>query len=273
MNGKELKSRLKKGDCVYGTAMISQSPLWPGILASVGMDFVFVDTEHTALGRETVGAVCHSYKGVGVAPVVRIPSPDPFQATMVIDGGATGVIAPYIESAEQVLQLVGAVKYKPLKGERLTKFLNGEGIIEPELLNYLEKQNEGNVLVVNIESTPALEALDDILSVDGLDGVLVGPHDLTCSLGIPEQYHHPLFMEAIENIIMKARSNQLGVGIHVWDAVGFDQEIDWIKKGANLIVHSNDLSLLSSTLRMNINTIKSALGQSIVDGQDGQPIV
>lgn len=273
MNGKELRNRLKNGDCVYGTAMISQSPLWPGIIASAGMDFVFIDTEHTALGRETVGEVCHLYKGHGVAPVVRIPSPDPYQATMVLDGGATGVIAPYIESAEQVRKLAGAVKYKPLKGERLSGFLEGKVDIEPELHSYLNKHNEETVLIVNIESTPALEALDEILSVEELDAVLVGPHDLSCSLGIPEQYHHPLFQEAIETIIDKARKNQVGVGIHVWDAVGHDREIEWIKRGANLVVHSNDLSLLSGTLRTNINNIKTALGQSVSDSQNAEPIV
>lgn len=273
MNGKELRNALKKGDCVYGTAMISQAPLWPGILASIGMDFVFIDTEHTALGRETVGGVCHAYKGVDVAPIVRIPSPDPYQATMVLDGGASGIIAPYIESAEQVRQLAGAVKYKPLKGERMNDFLSGKADIEPELQDYLNKQNEGNVLIVNIESTPALEALDEILSVKGLDGVLVGPHDLSCSLGIPEQYHDPLFRKTIETIIEKARSKQVGVGIHVWDAVGFDQEIEWIKKGANLVVHSNDLSLLSGTLSSNIDNIKTALGHSISDNQVAEPIV
>jgi 4-hydroxy-2-oxoheptanedioate aldolase len=169
--------------------------------------------------------------------------------------------------------LAGAVKYKPLKGERLRSFLSGKADLEPELHSYLNKQNEGNILIINIESTPALEALDDILSVEGLDGILVGPHDLSCSLGIPEQYQHPLFRKTIETIIDKARSKQVGVGIHVWDAVGFDQEIKWIKRGANLVVHSNDLSLLSSTLRYNINNIKTSLGQSVVDSQDAEPIV
>ncbi len=273
MNGKKIRQALHDGRRVYGTAMISQSPHWPGILASAGIDFVFIDTEHTALGRQTVGEVCHLYKGYGIAPVVRIPSPDPYQATMVLDGGASGVIAPYIERAEQVRKLVGAVKYKPLKGEKLTDFINGEKELEPELRDYLDKHNEETVLIVNVESTPALEALDEILSVDGLDGILVGPHDLTCSLGIPEEYHHPLFIETIESIIDKARNNQVGVGIHVWDAVGFDQEIAWIERGANLVVHSNDLSLLSSTLQTNINKIKKSLGQSVSEDQGAEPIV
>ena len=273
MNGKEIRQALHRGQTVFGTAMISQSPHWPGILTSVGLDFVFIDTEHTPLGRETVSAVCHLYKGVGVAPIVRIPSPDSFQATMVLDGGATGVIVPYVESVEQVRELVGAVKYKPLKGARLTHFLKNEKDLEPELHDYLIKHNEETVLIVNIESTPAIDALDEILEVDGLDGVLVGPHDLTCSLGIPEQYQHPLFMESIELIIDKAKSKQVGVGIHVWDAVGFNQEIEWVKRGANLVVHSNDLSLLSATLQTNINNLKSAIGQSVTDDQGAEPIV
>lgn len=267
MNGKSLAEALRKGQHVYGTAMVSQSPLWPGILASLGMDLVFIDTEHTALNRETVGTICHLYKGCKIAPLVRIPAPDPYQATMVLDGGAAGVIAPYVESAEQVRQLVGAVKYKPLKGQKLQASLVGKASLEPELAEYLQQHNQGNVLIVNIESTPALEALDEILSVEGLDAILIGPHDLTCSLGIPEQYHHPLFIQTVDGIIEKARKNQIGVGIHIWDEVGFDQEIRWAKQGANLIMHSNDLSLFSSAMGAGLQNIKKALGQPLPEGK------
>src|SRR5690554_504744 len=234
MTGSELKSALKNGHTVCGTAMVSQSPLWPGMLAATGLDFVFIDTEHTPLGGETVATVCRLYKAGGLARVVRIPSPDPYQASMVVDGGASGVIAAYIETAEQVGKLVGAVKYKRLKGAMLQGFLQGGAGLDAGILAHLRKLNSDNVLIANIESRPAIEALDEILSVDGLDGILVGPHDLTHSLGIPEQYRHPLFKEVISTIIEKARKKQVGVGIHVWDEVGFDQELEWAAKGANL---------------------------------------
>lgn len=265
MTGLEIRTRLKDGRPVYGTAMLSQSILWPQFLASTGMDFVFIDSEHTPLGRETLSSACHTYRSKNLVPIVRIPSPDPYLASMSLDGGAAGIIAPYIESVDQVRQLVGAVKYKPLKGEKLQRFLNGKQELEPELLEYLNKTNSNNILIVNIESTPALDALDEILVVDGLDGILVGPHDLSCSLGIPEQYHHPLFSETIESIVRRARSHRVGVGIHVWDDVGFDREIAWAKLGANLIVHSNDHSLLASTLRTGISKIKTALGEELSD--------
>lgn len=263
MNGKELANALRTGQYVYGTAIVSQSPLWPGIMAALGMDLAFIDTEHTPLDRETVSTSCHLYRGVDIAPLVRIPAPDPYQATMVLDGGAAGVIAPYVESAEQIRQLVGAVKYKPLKGGKLQDYLNKKSSLEPGLADYLQQQNQENVLIVNIESIPALDALDEILSVEGLDAILVGPHDLTCSLGIPEQYSHPLFIESVETIITKARKHEVGVGVHIWDAVGFDQEILWAEKGANLIMHSNDLSMFATNMQADLDRLKKALDRPV----------
>lgn len=266
MTGSEIRDRLKKGQLVVGTAIISQSNLWPEFLKSTGLDFIFIDTEHTPLDRQTVSDTCRLYRSCDLVPIVRIPSPDPFSATMALDGGAQGIIVPYVETADQVRQMVGAVKYKPLKGHKLQTFLSGSQDLEPELEDYLERVNAHNILIVNIESQPALDELDNILSVKGLDAILVGPHDLSCSLGIPEDYHHPLFEETIQSIIRRARKHQIGVGIHVWDQVGFDREIKWAEMGANLIVHSNDLSLLSSLLRENISKIKTSLGQDTSRG-------
>jgi 2-keto-3-deoxy-L-rhamnonate aldolase RhmA len=221
------------------------------------LDFVFIDTEHIALDRSQVSQMC---KSLGLVPVVRIPSPDPFEASMALDGGACGIIAPYIETPEQVRQLVGAVKYKPLKGARLQKLLMNNQTIEPALLKYTNEHNSCNALIVNIESVPAMEALDEILAVDGLDAVLIGPHDLSCSLGIPEQYNNPKFHKAVETIIGKARSKNIGGGIHVTYSAGFDKEIEWAKKGANLIIHSADFIAFQLTMSREITAIKEALG-------------
>ncbi|MEX2569319.1 MAG: aldolase/citrate lyase family protein [Cyclobacteriaceae bacterium] len=265
MNGKELAAALKNGEYVYGTAILSPSALWPKVVASLDIDLVFIDTEHVPLDREKVSWMCQVYGALNLAPIVRIPSPDPNQASMVLDGGATGIIAPYVETALQVRQLVGAVKLKPVKGSKLQHQLLEKQAFEPELADYIDQQNRQNVLIVNIESVPALEALDEILSVEGLDGILVGPHDLSCSLGIPEKYQHPLFIQTVETIIEKARKNNIGVGIHMWEEVGNDQEILWAKKGANLIMHSNDLTLFKNAMQKDLQRIKGALGESLVN--------
>jgi len=260
MNGKELAQALTTGKHVYGTLIVSPSPFWPATVASLGLDFVFIDTEHIPLDREKLSWMCQSYRALKLAPIVRIPSPDPFQASMVLDGGATGVIAPYIESADQVRALAGAVKHKPLKGRRLEDLLRQSTTIEPDLSDYLTQHNAGNVLIVNIESVPAMEALENILSVPELDAVLVGPHDLSCSLGIPEQYDHPRFQEAVDTIFRQARQRDKGAGIHMIFPRGFEQEIRWAQQGANLILHSADLIAVKETLTQEFAHIKAALG-------------
>ena len=182
MNGKDLKAALRSGRKVYGSMIVSTSPKWLDVIGQLNLDFVFIDTEHIAIDRDKLSWMCHAYNGKGLASIVRIPSPDPYQACMVLDGGAKGIIAPYVESAEQVQQLRGAVKTRPLKGKKLEDYLSGDYELEPVLAAYIEKHNENNVLIVNIESRPAIEQLDAILAVPGLDAVLIGPHDLTAVL-------------------------------------------------------------------------------------------
>jgi 2-keto-3-deoxy-L-rhamnonate aldolase RhmA len=260
MQGEALKKKLRSGKRVYGTLLVSSSPFWPKVVATLDLDFVFIDTEHIPLNRSELSWMCQTYRAMQLAPLVRIPSPDPYQATVALDGGAEGVIAPYVESVEEVNRLVGAVKCRPLKGEKLQKILKDRKQLEPELSGYLQQHNANNVLIVNIESVPAMEALDEILSIEELDGVLIGPHDLSCSLGIAEQYDHPRFINAVEEIIGKAQDAGKGSGIHMVYA-GLEQEVAWIKKGANLVVHSADAIAFRQTIQSEIHQIKQLLGE------------
>src|SRR5277367_4121726 len=122
MSPAEFKARLRAGQNLYGTLIVSTSPRYPAEVVKVGFDFVFIDTEHIAIDRSLLSWMCQTYRGYGLTPVVRIPAPDPYQACMAMDGGACGLIAPYIETAAQARALVGAVKYRPLKGRKLEEF-------------------------------------------------------------------------------------------------------------------------------------------------------
>ena len=260
MNGDQLSAALHNGTRVYGTCVVSTSPKWPAMIAGTGLDFAFIDTEHMPIQREQLAWMCQAYSALGLSPIVRIPEPDPYQACMALDGGAEGIIAPYVESVAQVRALRGAVKFRPLKGRRLDNILEDREEPEPELAAYLRQWNAGKVMIVNIESVPALEALDDILAVPGLDALLVGPHDLSLNLGIPEQYDHPRFNEAVGTIIRKARAKNVGVGIHY--SFGIEKEIAWGKEGANLILHSSDYFLVKDALSSDLRTFRNALGDS-----------
>ena len=256
MNAQEIVTALHEGRRVYGTLVVSTSPHWPGAMSGIGLDFVFIDTEHIAIGRESLSGMCRTYSALGLAPIVRIPEPDPYRACMVLDGGASGVIAPYVETVEQVKALRGAVKLRPLKGQRLRRILDDEEEPEPQLGKYLEQRNHGNLLIINIESRPAMERLDELLSVPGVDAVLIGPHDLSISLGIPEQYRDPRFDAAVRRIIRAARDRHIGVGIHF--SSGLDQEVAWIEAGANLIVHSSDIAACRRTLSEEFRALRES---------------
>jgi 2-keto-3-deoxy-L-rhamnonate aldolase RhmA len=254
MNGRELAAALHMGGPVFGTLIVSPSPRWPSAIAESGLDFVFIDTEHIALNRETVSWMCQIYQQLNMAPLVRIPEPNPNLATMALDGGATGIVVPYVESAEQVRALVGAVKCRPLKGRRLAELLDGKPA-DPALKRYLDRHNLQHVLIVNVESVPAVEALDEILAVPGLDGVLIGPHDLTCSLGVPEQYEHPKFEATVRDIISRARAANVGAGIHFWG--NMQQEIAWLQAGLNMLIHSGDITLFAKHLHDDLQKLKA----------------
>ena len=267
---KIIYEKIKKGQNIYGTAIVSPSPQWPAALENSGLDFVFLDTEHTPIDRLTLSSMCRYYDLMGIVPLVRIPSPDPFEACKALDGGAVGIVAPYIETPEQVKELVGAVKYRPLKGKRLQAALNGDKL-EDKLQKYLDERNMNNLLILNIESVPAMENLDDILSVKGIDAVIVGPHDLSCSLGIPEEYRNSRFEKALYTIIKKVRGAGKYIGVHLSEEPEF--QVKWAREGINLIMHSSDIALFSQRLTDDLSIIKKALGDDDRDGTDNDSMV
>lgn len=271
MSNHSLKQKLISGKNVYGTCITTYAPNWPLLVKNVGLDFVFIDTEHIVLDRESVSAMCRTYSLAGISPIVRIRSADPFMACQMIDAGAVGVVAPYVENPDEVKLLVGATKYRPLKGEKLRKAIYEEYELNPELAGYLQKINGDNLCIVNIESVPALEKLEDILSVPGLDAVFIGPHDLSISLGIPEKYDHPDFEAAVKKIIYTSRNKNLAVGIHF--SLEPERQVKWIKEGANMVIHSSDMALFSQKLKLDMGIIKSATGDTGNSSKGNEPVI
>jgi len=271
MNALELSEALKNGKRVYGTLIVSPAPSWAPQLKRIGLDFVFIDTEHIPLDWHELGWMCHAFRGVGIAPIVRIPNPDPFEACRVLDMGARGIVAAYIESAEQVQLLRGATKLRPLKGKKLEQILSGKGSLDPNMLEYIRNYNRNHVLLVNIESVPGLEALDEILAVPDLDGVLLGPHDLSCSLGVPEQYDHPLFEKAVNELITKARAAGVGAGAHFLPSI--EHELKWARAGLNLIFHLADMTLFRRALDNDLTRLSNELGDSISQKKTGNIVI
>jgi 4-hydroxy-2-oxoheptanedioate aldolase len=254
-NKDDLKQKLLRKKTVYGTCITTNAPRWPKLVAAASLDFVFLDTEHIAIGREELSKMCNTYQALGITPIVRIPKPDPYRASQVIGDGAIGVVAPYLEHVNEIKELVGATKFRPLKGKKLVDILEGKNKPSEDLGAYLQSYNTGNLCIANIESMPAVEQLDELLSIDGLDAVFIGPHDLSVNMGIPEQYDHPDFKEIVRQIIKNARKYTLGVGIHF--SVEAERQLNWIKEGVNIVIHSSDMALFSQRLKSDVEILRS----------------
>lgn len=273
MNNKNmtLLQKLYSGKNIYGTCIVSTSPAWSKAVLNTGIDYVFIDTEHISINRTELTYLCQIYNALEIPVIVRILSPNPYLACMVRDAGAVGVVAPYVESIDQVLELVGAVKYRPLKGKRLEKVLMGKEILEHKLKIYLENYNYSSMCIINIESLKAVDNLEMLLSVAGLDAVIIGPHDLSVSMGLPEEYDHPDFEKIIYMIINMARKKKLAVGIHFPEDP--ERQIKWIKKGVNIILHSSDISLFNQKLKEDISKIKNAVSDDPLNQEKSSIII
>jgi len=250
--------RLQSGAQVYGTCVTVWNPQWPALVQQAGLDFVFLDTEHIPLDRFQLASLCRHYRALGMAPIVRIATADPVLACQAVDAGAQGVVAPYLETVEAVEALVYALKYRPLKGAVLEQYRTQPETLSDVLKSYLEGYNSGNIAIANIESVPALDNLNALLDVKGLDAVFIGPHDLSVSMGLPEEYDHPDFEKAVTYIIKSCRSRGLSVGIHF--SLEADRQIKWGQVGANMIVHSFDAALFAQRLASDMKSIREGLG-------------
>ena len=267
MTGAECKQALREGKTICGTLIVSPSPKWTKYIGKCGLDFVFIDTEHVGLDLYTLSNMCANYSAHGLAPVVRIPSPDPYEACRALDAGAHGILAPYIESPEQVRRLVGAVHYKPLKGKLLDEVLAGRAALPEAVERQLAGANRNHLLLVNIESRAGMEALDDILAVPGLDGIVIGPNDLSYSLGRPNDYDSPEFNAAVVEILRRARAKGIAAGIHYMGSI--DRQIEWAAQtGMNLLFHSGDMHLFVEAARRDLLKFRRSLGQ----GGDDVPV-
>jgi 4-hydroxy-2-oxoheptanedioate aldolase len=172
---------------------------------------------------------------------------------MAVDAGAHGILAPYVESPEEVRQVVAAARYRPLKGELLERMGREGG--GGETGAYLERFNQNHAVIIGIESVPAIERLDEILAVPGIDAIFIGPHDLTISLGIPEQYDHPRFQEAVSHIIATSQAKGIPAGGHWFQ---LEQVRRWQGEGSRFILYSSDGRALSEGYRRDLDALKGA---------------
>lgn len=254
MNGAELKATLKAGGRVFGTMIsVSRNPRWIPVFSGAGLDYVVIDTEHNPRSRGELGDFLMMFSTSGIAPIVRIPLPDSHYVTMAVDAGAQGVLAPYCETVDQVKEVVSAAKWRPLKGEAAQHLIDTGEHVSDEARAYLEERNKNNVAIIGIESVAAVKNLENIVGVPGIDGIFVGPNDLSISLGIPDQYDHPEYQDTVKRIIDTSEACGIPVLVHHQTP---ELSKYWISQGARFVLHCTDRRVMAESLRVDFSQLR-----------------
>lgn len=208
---KEFRERIETPAGVFGPFMISGDPAFVEAAGYAGYDFVLLDMEHGPNTFEKLQQLIRAANVAGVMPVVRVPRGTDIWIDQALDVGAGGVMIPQIDTAEQARVAVSAAKFAP-KGNRGTcRFVRSAGYGAVPGAEYFEKAQD-TVVIVQAEGKKAVENLDEIMEVEGIDIIFVGPYDLSSSLGIIGQINHPRVMECIQDICDRANAKGIKVG-------------------------------------------------------------
>ncbi len=252
-----LKKRLEAGDLVVGT-MISEvrNPNVVNLLAKCGFDFVIVDNEHGTYSAADVSNLVAAARGADIAVIVRIPEIRRETIIKPLDSGATGLLIPQVETADQARQIIHHAKYPP-QGQRGLALRRAHSLYgRPDAGEYLRQANEETLIVVQAESQTAIDNLDQIVTVEGIDAVLVGPFDLSVSLGIPAELTHPKEIQAIDQVVQVCLQHNTIAGVHMFDVA---QITEWIAKGMRLISYSSDINMLADAAAKDVAELKKGL--------------
>ncbi len=255
MNGEELKAKTRAGEVVYGTMLAAaRNPRWATPVAGLGLDYVIIDSEHAPRGRSEIADLLAGLRSVDVVTIVRVPIPSSHYVTMALDAGAQGILAPYCETVAEVQEVVGAAKWRPLKGDLVRWVVEEDEFPSKASREYLLERNRNSVCIVGIESVPAMEALEDIVAVEGVDAIFVGPNDLSISLGVPDQYDDPTYEAALRTIIATCQARNVPVLIHHQTP---DLTQKWLREGARFVLHSTETRAVHVAFREEFGAIRA----------------
>ena len=228
------------------------------IMAGAGFDWLAIDMQHSSIGIEKAQSLIRVIDLCGIPPLVRLSHNDPVLIQHVLDAGACGIIVPNVNSPEAASAAVEAAHYPPA-GTR------GVGLWRAQEYGfgfeaYRKRQAAGNIVIVQIEHIEAVNHLEAIVRTKGVDGFLIGPYDLSASLGIPGRFEHPDFRAALETVQRVSRKSRALMGSHVVmpDVSAARKKI---AEGYRLIAFGIDTLFLGKGCRDGLGAIRSFLSE------------
>lgn len=238
----------------------------PGIgyvLKNAGCDFVLFDTEHSGFHTETIKTALRFFEAARVPAIVRVPSKEYHHIARALDMGAEGLMVPMVNDAAECRAILDCMKYTP-KGKRgVALSVAHDRYTGGAVMEKLAAANDRSVLFAQIETAEGVENVEEIAATDGVDCVWVGHFDLSCSLGIPGQFDHPKFKDAIARTIAAGRKHGKAVGRLVPDT---GTGISLFKEGFDFVCYSGDVWVLQQALTAAVNEIRAGCGKGSAGG-------
>lgn len=253
------RERLRNGDVVFGQMVLEL--FTPGIgpmLAASGMEFVIYDMEHGRCDISMLAEMISSCRGSDIVPLVRVPDFGFQPLSRVLDIGARGVMVPRVETRRQAEEIVAQLKYAPV-GRRGVALGIAHDLYRAGGPSYFAQANEDTAVILLVETAKAFENLDDIVSVPGVDVAWMGHYDLTVSMGIPAQFDHPAFLNAMDALVSCCRRHGVAPGFLPPSP---EAAIHWIRKGFRAISLGSDVGVYLESMRRFHASVSAGLEES-----------
>lgn len=253
-----IRKRLKSGETLIGSWINSGSPVIAELMATTGFDFLCIDAEHSAVDLPQIQQMFQAMHSGNpdCANVIRLHGIDYSLVKRYLDAGAQGIIAPLVMNRQDAELLIKATKYPPM-GNRGVGFCRANQY-GANLETNVKSANEEIFVAVQIEHIDAVECIDDILEVEGIDAVFVGPYDLSASMGLTARFDHPDYIAARTRVLDACKSRGIAPGIHVVPPDP-DLFIEQNREGYQLMAYSLDITMLLETCRNGLAKIRSSL--------------
>jgi 2-dehydro-3-deoxyglucarate aldolase len=248
-----LKEKLDNRTLTVGSWITLAHPAIAEIMAKAGFDWLTVDLEHSVITIREAEELIRVIDLCGTVPLVRLSANDPVQIKRVMDAGAHGIIVPMVNTRAEADEAASAVHYPP-RGRRGVGLARAQGYGVTFQL-YKDWLETNAVMIVQIEHIDAVNNLEDILSVPGVDGYFIGPYDLSASMGLPGQFDHPDMVAAIEKIKQIGSKLEKPGGLHIVEP-DITQLEERINEGFKIIAYSLDTRMLDTACRAALKKVR-----------------
>ena len=251
-----IKDKLKRGKFSIGSWIQLPEPAVVEIMAEAGFEWLAVDMEHGSISIETLPNLFRAMEKSGCIPFVRLSENNVVTIKRVLDAGARGLVVPMINCKEDAEKAIRAAKYPP-QGIRGVGFSRAN-LYGAKFNDYLKKINEELIIILQIEHIRGVEKIEEILSVPGIDGYMIGPYDLSGSMNLTGQFDHPDFKKAIRKVFKSAKEHNIAAGIHiVQPRIGELKQR--IKEGYGFLAYCLDSVFLNTICRRSMSEIRKVV--------------